>query len=91
MTLHLIQRSPFSNSALKDCLNIIAAKDSVLLMEDGVYGLQHSLMQQTKLSAYALQEDISARGLDSKGNIKEIDYCEFVNLCGQHQHVISWY
>ncbi len=91
MTLHLIQRSPFTNTVLKDCLNIADPQDSILLMEDGVYGLQHPLMQQTQLTAYALQEDISARGLNSKNSIKEIDYCEFVNLCSQHQHVISWY
>ena len=91
MTLHLIQRSPFSNSALKDCLNIFDPQDNILLMEDGVYGLQHPLLQQTQLTVYALQEDISARGLDSKDTIKEIDYCEFANLCSQHKHVISWY
>ncbi len=91
MTLHLIQRSPFSNSALKDCLTIIDSKDSILLMEDGVYGLQHTLMQQAQSTAYALQEDITARGLTSKSGIKEIDYCEFVTLCSQHKHVISWY
>jgi len=91
MTLHLIQRSPFTNTVLKDCLNIADPQDSILLMEDGVYGLQHPLMQQTQLTAYALQEDISARGLNSKKSIKEIDYCEFVNLCSQHKHVISWY
>lgn len=100
MTLHLIQRSPFSHSALQDCLNIIHAQDSVLLMEDGVYGVQHSLLQNRPLQpsqqpsqwpTYALQADVSARGLSSQGNIKEIDYCEFVKLCCAHQHVISWY
>ena len=91
MTLHLIQRSPFSNSALQDCLNIIDSQDSILLMEDGVYGLQHKLLQQTQLTTYALQEDITARGLHAKECIKEIDYVEFVNLCSQHKHVISWY
>ncbi len=91
MTLHLIQRSPFSNSALQDCLNIIDSQDSILLMEDGVYGLQHKLLQQTQLTTYALQEDITARGLYTKECIKKIDYVEFVSLCSQHKHVISWY
>ncbi len=91
MTLHLIQRSPFSNSALQDCLNTLDSQDSILLMQDGVYGLNHPLLSNTQVTTYALLDDLNARGLDAKNAIKNIEYPEFVALCTSHKHVISWY
>lgn len=92
MILHLIQKSPFQNSALTDCLNIIDANDSILLMQDGVYGLQHPLLQSTAIPIFALDADLLARGLtDSNINFKAINYAEFVNICSQHKQTLSWF
>jgi tRNA 2-thiouridine synthesizing protein B len=91
MTLHLIQRSPFSNSALKDCLNILGENDSVLLMQDGTYSLNHPLLAGIKNATYALTQDTTARGLTTTASTNTIEYDEFVMLCSQHKHVLSWY
>mgnify|MGYP000178281876 CR=1 FL=1 len=96
-TLHLIQRSPFTHSALSDCLKVIDPLDSILLMQDGVYGLQHPklLNSDRNLNTNALLDDVLARGLDQLSpettNINKISYSQFVTLCANHKHVISWY
>ncbi len=91
MVLHLIQRSPFSSATLSDCLNIIGKKDSLLFMQDGVYIQNHPRLPSINNTVHVLQDDLKARGLE-KGSVgKSISYQEFVQLCAQHDKVISWY
>ncbi|MGR6873956.1 sulfurtransferase complex subunit TusB [Pseudomonas sp. HK3] len=96
MTLHLIQKSPFSNSALKDCLAIINTNDSVLLMQDGVYACKDKAFIDLANSTasnkiYALTDDLRARGVDAIDHLQTINYTEFVELCAHSNNVISWY
>lgn len=92
MTLHLIQKSPFQTSVLTDCLNIIAEDDSILFMQDGIYSLQHAALNGIKNTAYALQDDLTARGiLNCRPSCQAISYQEFVAICSQHEHTISWF
>ena len=92
MILHLIQRSPYSHSVLKDCLAVLGDQDAILLMEDGVYGYEHADLNEVNV-VYALQPDLQARGLtpadDSK--IQACDYDEFVSLSAKYSQVISWF
>jgi tRNA 2-thiouridine synthesizing protein B len=41
---------------------------------------------------YALQEDVNARGMQSKvmDGIEQVDYAGFVNLVTEHDKVESW-
>ena len=91
MVLHLIQRSPFSSTALSDCLNIIASEDSILFMQDGVYTLTHPSLKNINNSCNWLQDDLNARGLSSTAIENPLSYSEFVNLCANHEKVISWF
>ncbi len=89
MILHLIQRSPFSHSALDDCLKIIGTDDSLLFMQDGVYSLNHPTINTISATFYALLDDVLARGIKTSSN--NIDYTAFVELCQKHDKVISWF
>lgn len=91
MVLHLIQRSPFSSTTFRDCLNIIGTQDSLLFMQDGVYIQSHPTLNSITNPVYLLQDDLSARGLEVNGKEKSISYQEFVQLCTEHEKVISWY
>ena len=91
MTLHLIQKSPFTHSALKDCLNIIEDADIILLMQDGVLACQHPLINTIDHKTYALSEDLTARALPTPNHIQSIDYKNFVEFCTSSTRVISWY
>ena len=91
MVLHLIQRSPFSSTTLSDCLNIIGTQDSLLFMQDGVYIQNHPTLESIRNSAYVLQDDLNARGLTANSKGKSISYQDFVQLCTEHEKIISWY
>lgn len=97
MLLHLVNQSPFATSSLSCCLAVIAAGDSVLLFEDGVYGALADCEEfkalATSISIYALREDVKARGLaeDLSGSVRLVDYSGFVELTENHQAVTSWF
>jgi len=91
MTLHIIQKSPFSSSALDDCLKTIGPDDSILLMNDGVYACKHPILNDLSNCIFALKEDLMARGLAPINNIQSLEYSGFVAECCNHQNTISWF
>ncbi|MBV1884945.1 MAG: sulfurtransferase complex subunit TusB, partial [Gammaproteobacteria bacterium] len=81
------------------CLRFIESPDSLLLIENGVYGaLQknpcfdalQSLSKTTLI--YALEPDVLARGVREKllPYVKQISYADFVALSASHHAVQSW-
>lgn len=70
-----------------------AENDSILLIEDGVYAVTDQQLANTRLTVYALQADIEARGLSKKmpDTITVIDDAAFVELSIKHNKVVSWY
>jgi len=99
MILHTVNKSPYSNSSLNDCIRRCSDSDSILLIEDGVYACQRdadfsdSLANNSHISFYALEADIRARGLVGKLHkaVQVIDDCTFVDLCIRHKSVQSWF
>ena len=96
--LHTVNKSPFSHSSLKQCLSRIQSGDSILLLEDGVYGAlishPYAVLMNPSSQYYALQGDLDARGLTGPqllSHVTPIDYDEFVALSVQHTAVQSWY
>lgn len=100
-TLHTVNKSPFSHSALASCAGICRDGDGLLLIEDGVYGALASgpcAEQLTRLAdqgvrVFALDPDTSARGLQDKllDAIELTDYAGFVRLSAEHRCIQSWY
>lgn len=100
-TLHTVNKSPFTDQALKSCLSLCAPGDSLLLIEDGTYGALTAaptaklLDDVTKrgIKVYALASDLAARGLDSQlaAGIVLTDYQGFVRLSCEHETIQSWY
>lgn len=102
MILHTVNKSPFSNHCLSDCLDVCAPEDSVLLIEDGVYAVMSAVMSAAMKTAtatssattfYALRADLEARGLLQKVSerITVIDDSGFVELATRHDQVVAWY
>lgn len=95
--LHTINKSPFQNSALENCLRVARNGDVILLLEDGVYAaavgtVKSSLIEQAvrRHAVYAIEADLKARGLDKL--VKEVriaGYGDFVNLVEKHP-VHAW-
>lgn len=97
-TLHLLSHSPFTDNRLRSCLPLLGPGDGLLLTGDAVYALQpdsQPLLELLRLPGevgiFALQEDTSARGLQSVADrVQTIDYPAFVELCTTYARVNSW-
>lgn len=99
-TLHTVNRSPFQDHALNSCLKHVKAGDSVLLIEDGVYGaLSGTVMSDmvselgANISLLALEPDVASRGIDSTKlleGVTLIDYAGFVDLAAKTDRTQNW-
>ncbi|MBB5210306.1 sulfurtransferase complex subunit TusB [Microbulbifer hydrolyticus] len=90
MTLHIVNQSPHTGSALRDCLASFAEGDALLLIEDGVYGAAgHQPLPENNV--YCLQADADARGITLAANVEGIDDLRWVSLCTEHNPVVSWF
>jgi tRNA 2-thiouridine synthesizing protein B len=95
--LHTINKSPFQNSALEDCLRLARDGDVILLLEDGVYAsaagnIKSSLIEQAvkRHAVYAIEADLKARGLDKLvKDVRIASYGDFVDLVEKHP-VHAW-
>ncbi|WP_299587109.1 sulfurtransferase complex subunit TusB [uncultured Microbulbifer sp.] len=95
MTLHIVSKSPFSTQALSDCLESFADGDALLLIEDGVYALQHKALQDLQnTEIFCLAADSEARGLLPSAiscSVEAIDDARWVHLCTEHNPIVSWF
>jgi tRNA 2-thiouridine synthesizing protein B len=100
-TLHTVNKSPFTHETLASCLAVCTTSDSILLLEDGVYGALANSPCANQITArcaegvklFALEDDVQARGLREKlsPEIQLTDYKGFVELSLEHRCVQSWY
>lgn len=96
-TLHILSHSPFADSRLASCLRLLGASDALLLCGDAVYALQPGTanlqalqLMPASVALYALDEDLSARGLKAPDRTQIVDYPGFVELCTRYDKVNSW-
>lgn len=88
MTLHIVSASPFAHNALQNCLSLLNEGDALLLICDGVYGLQTNLLPGEKV--YYLEADRLTRALPKPADAHGIDYLEMVKLTEQHCPIQTW-
>lgn len=96
--LHIINRSPFVDSALESCLSTATGGD-VLLIEDAVYAATSGSAAEDKLRAamgrfriYVLMPDLEARGMAGSliEGVSPVDYGGFVDLAAGNKTCQSW-
>jgi tRNA 2-thiouridine synthesizing protein B len=95
--LHIINKSPFTNSALDSCLRVAQGGD-VLLIEDAVYAAVAGSAEQQVRNAmkqfkfHALQSDLEARGIADRviEGVNKVDYGGFVELAAKNKNCQSW-
>ena len=83
-TLHIVNRP----RALASALEVAAADDPVLLIEDGVYA---ALTAESR-DILVLEDDARARGVAQRlpAGMRLIGYAEFVDLAAEHSPIVSW-
>lgn len=96
--LHIINKSPLTNSALDNCLRV-AQRGDILLIEDAVYAATTGNAFEGKLreamgrfKVYVLQPDLEARGLADRliADVMPVDYGGFVDLTAANKNCQSW-
>ncbi|QDP01359.1 sulfurtransferase complex subunit TusB [Thalassotalea sp. PS06] len=91
--LHIIRSSGFTHGKLQQCLATVIDDDAILLIDDGVYNLNHPELLKVIGSRplFALEEHVIARGLTpSRSEVKYCDYNKFVALTLDADKVITW-
>ena len=96
-TLHLINASSHSSSALLRCLYAATVGDTVLLIENGVFcavapTFARDASKATGLNWCALVDDARSRGIEHRlaPSITLVDDHAFVDLVTSHQPIVSW-
>ncbi len=94
-TLHLVRSSPFANQELAQCLNTLTANDHIVLLDDGCYALNHSLIhtfikKPTDITIHVIDSHLEARALTSLGSVQVINMSKLVELTLTHNTVITW-
>lgn len=96
-TLHTLNASAQQHPELCErLLRCSSTGDALLLLSDGTYNLSNThflnMVQQKKLSLYAMRIDVHARGLQRwENNAQPADDGLFVALSCQHSKVVSWF
>lgn len=88
-TIHLVRTSAYTDNKLQLCLETLAVNDELFLLDDGVYNVNHALLNRIDNSVYALDEHLSARAVNP-GKIKIINYAELVQATVKSGKVITW-
>lgn len=91
--LHIIRSSGFTHTKLQQCLATVINDDAILLIDDGVYNLNHPELLKVvgTRPIYALEEHVIARGLTpSNSDVNNCDYNRFVALTLDAEKVITW-
>ncbi|WP_456386521.1 sulfurtransferase complex subunit TusB [Profundibacter sp.] len=99
-TLHTVNKSPFSTQTLLSCLGHAKAGDTILMIEDGVYGAAAGTGLSDAMAAMAgnitlavLAPDMKARGIDEgrlMDGVKTVDYAGFVELAATTDRTQNW-
>ncbi|MCF6316115.1 MAG: sulfurtransferase complex subunit TusB [Marinosulfonomonas sp.] len=99
-TLHTVNKSPFATQTLLSCLGHAKAGDTVLLIEDGVYGATSNTGLADAVAGLGgevtlavLAPDMKARGIDEgrlMDGVKTVDYAGFVELAATTDRTQNW-
>ncbi|MCS3406195.1 MULTISPECIES: sulfurtransferase complex subunit TusB [Gammaproteobacteria] len=94
--LFTLSRSPLQCD-LPALLRLTSSGDALLLLQDGVLAALAGsapldLLLNAPISLYALEDDLSARGLSGyiSHNVTVIGYNQFVELTEKHRSQMAW-
>ena len=83
--LHIISNP----NAISDCTVHLVDDDAVILIGDGVYGLQDPSLG-SRVPVFALESDLVARGILATSNVTPTKMSQFVALVVEHANSVTW-
>lgn len=88
-TIHLVRTSAFADNKLQLCIDTLGTTDELILLDDGAYNINHASLSNLSNAVYVLDEHLTSRAV-SPGEIKVINYEEFVQATVKAGKVITW-
>lgn len=92
-TLHIIRTSAFVDNQLALCCNTMKHEDAIVLLDDGIYNLKHSLVEtQRPNTIYTVASHAKARGIavNEFDGITLITIEQLVSLTCEFEVSITW-
>jgi tRNA 2-thiouridine synthesizing protein B len=92
-TLHLLRQSPFIHNDIELCCDNLTMNDSIVLMDDGCYTLNHQLLSKLFLNCdnvYIIKKHALARGLSLNNNTHAIDMTKLNEIIYEHLNSVTW-
>ena len=93
-TLHLVRQSAFATNDFAQCLNVVNQNDAIVLMDDGCYNVNHTLinnlLKQVGDNINLVASHAKARAIEANKMIKQIEMTDVVTLTFIHSKVITW-
>ena len=88
--LHLVRKSAFETSDFKQCLTTLGEDDQLVLIDDGCYNLQHSLIHEVNSDVMVIQSHAQARAIQPSTKVKFITMDDLIGLTFKYNSVITW-
>ncbi|MDN3651460.1 sulfurtransferase complex subunit TusB [Thalassotalea ponticola] len=91
--LHIVRTSAFQDNKLNLCLGLLSNKDTLFLMDDGVYNVAHPklLKRLDEIDVLVIEEHLIARGIEAEQpSIALATLKDLVTLSDQADKVITW-
>ena len=94
-TLHIVRSSGFNTNALTQCLSLVSNADSILLMDDGCYNINHPLLiellgNRPEVSVSIIDNHAEARAQTANKLISTITLADMLELIFNHNNSITW-
>jgi len=94
-TLHIVRKSAFSSNDLAQCLALATKADTIVLLDDACYNVNHPLIaktlnEQPELAINIMQTHAQARAVNIMNPIKAILMEDLIKLTFTHKQVITW-
>ena len=94
--LHLVRTSAFQTNDFEQCLNVVQPSDTIVLLDDGCYNVNHDLWQQAlskvALTAlYIIEAHAQARAVkieNDKVNLLSLD--ALMTLICETEKSVTW-
>lgn len=93
--LHIVRTSAFSRNDLAQCIALVTKNDTIVLLDDASYNVNHALIlqllqEQPEIAIKVLDTHAQARAIKIKNSIKTIAMKDLVALTFTHTQVITW-
>jgi tRNA 2-thiouridine synthesizing protein B len=94
-TLHIVRKSAFSSNDLAQCLALVIKTDTIVLLDDACYNVNHPLIEQTlseqpDLAINIMKTHAVARAITVIDSIRAIAMKDLVSLTFTYEKVITW-